>query len=101
MLGLFGEAGLDEAGIGYEQGAGAGQLRWRGRLAGRGFQHQRLRGWTDRSRRGSSGSALQGALLVEEVEEVALVRLVPSDLVGGDRAEVEAFDVGRGEQLAR
>ena len=25
MLGLFGEAGLDQAGIGYEQGAGAGQ----------------------------------------------------------------------------
>ena len=76
-------------------------MRWRDRLAGRGFQHQRLRGWTDQSRRGSSGSALQGALLVEEVEEVALVRLVPGDFVGGDWAEVEAFDVGRGEQLAR
>ena len=25
MLGLFGEAGLDQAGLGYEQGAGAGQ----------------------------------------------------------------------------
>ena len=29
------------------------------------------------------------------------MRLVPSDLVGGDRAEVEAFDVWRGKQLAR
>ena len=39
------------------------------------------------------------AALVEELEHVALVRLVPRDLHRGDRAEVEALDQRRVEQL--
>ena len=50
--------------------------------------------------RESACQPLQRSLLVEKVEQIALVRLVPGNLVGGDWAEVEALDVGRGEQAA-
>ena len=42
---------------------------------------------------------LQGALAIEEVEEVALVGLVPVDFIGGDGAQVEAFYLGGREQI--
>ena len=46
--------------------------------------------------------ALDGAALVEELEHVPLVRLIPRDLHRRDRAEVQALDeVAEGEELAR
>ena len=47
----------------------------------------------------SARQPLQRSLLVEEVEEIALVRLVPGNLIGGYGAEIEALDMGRGEEL--
>src|SRR2546426_475769 len=40
------------------------------------------------------GFELEGALAVEMLEEVAFVGLVPGEFPGGNRAEVEAVDVG-------
>ena len=44
--------------------------------------------------------ALQRPLPVQVVEQVSLVRLIPADTVGGDRAEIQAVDVGADQQGA-
>ena len=38
---------------------------------------------------------------VQMLEQVALVRLIPTNLPGGDRADVEPVDIARGVQLGR
>ena len=47
----------------------------------------------------SGSSAINGAALVEELEHVSFVRLVPTDLHGADRPDVEAVDVAAFEQV--
>src|ERR1043165_3145373 len=46
----------------------------------------------------TSDGALKSAPGVQVIEQIALVRLVPTDAIGGNRAQVQASDVRRGEQ---
>ena len=47
------------------------------------------------------GTRVNRAAAVQVIEQVALVRLVPADLVGGNRAEVQPVHVRRAHEAPR